>query len=154
MDRSIHTYELPEGALHQDFQVFEVKGEDINNKNYPHKTDRPHRHSYYEICVFVNGAGRHEIDFHTHPIRSNSIHLISPGQIHLISREKDYHGYLIVFSREFYALGMFQQELHHYFPFFNNYQIHPLLNMEQKDFEELVHLIELIRKQDHSGGMI
>ena len=121
LDQSIYTYEMPEGALHQDFQVFEVKGAEINSKNYPHKTDRPHRHSYYEICVFVNGSGRHEIDFHTHPIHSNSVHFISPGQVHLISREKDYHGYLIVFSKEFYALGMFQQEVHDNFPFFNNY---------------------------------
>lgn len=154
MIHAIHTYELPDGAPHQDFQVFEVKGTDITSQSYPHDTDRPHRHSYYEICVFINGAGRHEIDFHAHPIHSNSIHFISPGQVHLISREKNYHGYLIVFSREFYSLGMFQKELHHYFPFFNNYHTHPLLNMEQKDFDEMLHLIDLIRKQDHSDQMI
>lgn len=154
MDRSIHTYELPEGALHQDFQVFEVKGVEINNRNYPHKTDRPHRHAYYEICVFINGSGRHEIDFHTHPIHSSSVHFISPGQVHLISREKDYHGYLIVFSKEFYALGMYQQDVHDNFPFFNNYHIYPLLNMDAKGFGELLQLVDMIRRENRSRSKI
>lgn len=151
LTHSIYTYELPEGASHQDFQVFEVQGTEMNIKNYPHKTDRPHRHSYYEICVFVNGAGRHEIDFHTHSIHSNSIHFISPGQVHLISREKHYHGYLIVFSSEFYALGRVQQDFQDNFPLFNNYKIHPLLNMEKKEFDELLHLIELLRNEGADG---
>lgn len=154
MSNHIQTYELPEGALHQDFQIYEVKGEDISNDNFPHKTNRPHRHSYYEICIFINGAGKHEIDFNTHLIHSNSIHFISPGQVHLISREKNYHGYLIVFSREFYSLDTFHQDLLYHLPFFNNHTLFPVLNMDQEGFEDLLYLINRIQKESRSEPLL
>src|SRR5690554_6479624 len=151
MNDSIKTYELPEGTIRKDFQIFEVKGAEINDDHYPHKTDRPHRHSYYEICIFINGAGKHEIDFKTHLIRSGSVHFLSPGQVHLISRKKNYHGYLIVFSGEFFSLGPFQQEnqLFH-FPFFNNPAMLPVLDLEQEQFDEIVQLVVQIQKESRS----
>lgn len=153
MANHIHTYELPDGAPYQDFQIFEVKGQKIN-KNYPHKTDRPHRHNYYEVCVFINGAGKHEIDFNTHLIHPNSIHFISPGQVHLISRDKDYHGYLIVFSREFYSLDTFHQDLLDSLPFFNNQTLLPVLDLDQDSFKELLQLINVIEKESRSGQLM
>src|SRR3546814_16874154 len=77
MNDRIKTYGLPGGEILDDFQIYEVKGGEIDNKRYPHKTDRPHRHSYYEVCVFINDAGKHEIDFVTYSIRSNSVHFLS-----------------------------------------------------------------------------
>ena len=151
MINSIKTYELPEGAIRQDFQIHEVKGREINSDHYPHKTDRPHRHSYYEICIFINGAGKHEIDFNTHVIHSNSVHFLSPGQVHRISREKNYHGYLIVFSSEFFSLGPFQQEnLLFHFPFFNNPAMLPVLDLEENAFKEIIQLILQMQKESRS----
>ena len=153
MVNHIQTYELPDGVPHQDFQLYEVKGQDIKSGNYPHRTDRPHRHNYYEICVFINGAGRHEIDFNPYTIQSNSIHFVSPGQVHLISREKDYHGYLIVFSREFYSLDTFHQDLLYHLPYFNNPTLLPVLDMDKEEFGELLQLIWNIQKENRSDFM-
>ena len=105
MIKNIDVYELPETLQEPAFNLYEVKGKNIVNREYPHKTDQPHRHTYYEICIFDHGAGRHDIDFRSFPIHSHSIHFLTPGQVHLISREKHYHGYLLVFSRDFYSLG-------------------------------------------------
>lgn len=143
----IKTYEMPQSPQQRAFQLYEVKGTTIESTSYPHETDRPHRHKYYEICVFVNGAGRHEIDFVTHPIQSHSIHFLSPGQVHLISREEDYHGYLIVFARDFYVLDAFHEDLLFQLPFFNNPNRVPILNLDLQDFLEMVEIIQLMRKE-------
>jgi AraC-like DNA-binding protein len=142
---------MPEGDARTDFQIYEVQGKTIKNTTYPHETDRPHRHKYYEICVFINGAGKHEIDFASHNIHSRSVHFLSPGQVHLISRENDYHGYLMVFSRDFYALDSFQEDFLYRLPYFNNPTLIPILNLNEGDFTELLELISAIRKEYASG---
>ncbi len=151
MIENIHIYEMPKQRAHQKFQLYEVKGESIQNKNYPHRTDKPHRHKYYEICIFINGAGKHEIDFNIHSIQSYSIHFLTPGQVHLISREKKYHGYLLVFSREFYALGFQNKEILLDLPFFNNNSQVPILNLSPKEFKEFIDLIESLKYEYTSG---
>lgn len=39
-----------------------------------------HRHDYFEIIIFNNTGGKHEIDFNVYPILKNTIHLITPGR--------------------------------------------------------------------------
>jgi AraC-like DNA-binding protein/mannose-6-phosphate isomerase-like protein (cupin superfamily) len=146
MLRNIHIYELPQGDEKIAFHIYEVKGKTIQNRVYPHKTEQPHRHAYYEICIFVNGAGTHMIDFKSFPIKSNSIHFLTPGQVHLISREENYHGFLLVFSREFYSLGLQDEDLLMTLPFFNNNTSEPILNLSQQEFEEVLDIIEHLRR--------
>lgn len=146
MLKNIHMYEFPKSDEKIAFHVCEVKGETIQNKEYPHKTEQPHRHSYYEICIFDNGAGNHMIDFKSFPIKSNSVHFLTPGQVHLISREKNYHGFLLVFSREFYSIGIQDEDLLMNLPFFNNNTAEPILNLGNEDFLELLDIIEHLRR--------
>ncbi|MDZ7608465.1 MAG: AraC family transcriptional regulator [Cyclobacteriaceae bacterium] len=146
MLRNIHIYELPKGEENIAFHVYEVKGKTIQNKEYPHKTEQPHRHSYYEICIFINGAGQHMIDFKSFPINSGSIHFLTPGQVHLISREEDYHGFLLVFSREFYSLGSQDEDLLMTLPFFNNNTTEPILNLSHEEFAEVLDIIDHLRR--------
>ena len=146
MLKNIHIYELPKGDEDIAFHVYEVKGKVIQNREYPHKTEQPHRHAYYEICIFVNGAGTHMIDFKTFDIKSKSIHFLTPGQVHRISREENYHGFLVVFSREFYSLGIQDEDLLMTLPFFNNNTSEPILNLNGEEFAELHDIIEHLRK--------
>jgi len=143
--KNIHIYELPKGDEKIAFHVYEVEGKTIQNKQYPHETEQPHRHAYYEICIFINGAGSHMIDFKTFPIRGNSIHFLTPGQVHLISREENYHGFLLVFSREFYSLGLQDEDLLMTLPFFNNHTAEPILNFKEEEFAELLDIIDHLR---------
>lgn len=146
MLKNIHIYELPKGQENIAFHVYEVMGKTIRNREYPHRTEQPHRHDYYEICIFVNGAGSHMIDFKSFQIKSNSIHFLTPGQVHLISREENYHGYLMVFSRDFYSLGLQDEDLLMTLPFFNNNTSEPILNLNKEDFAEALDILEHLRK--------
>lgn len=137
---NIQIYELPKGEENIAFHVYEVQGKEIKNIQYPHNTDMPHRHNYYEICLFINGAGQHMIDFQHFNIQSHSVHFLTPGQVHRISREEQYHGFLMVFSREFYSLGL-QDDLLMTLPFFNNNTTAPILNLDTAEFNELLDII-------------
>lgn len=144
---SIPTYELPEVKQQLTFQIYEVQGKSIGNSGYPHKTLRPHRHNYYEIGIFITGAGKHEIDFQTHLIQPHSLHFLSPGQVHLISREEHYHGYLLVFSPEFYYESNFTDNLLFDFPLFNNHHQAPILNLSADEFRDILTLTTLIYQE-------
>lgn len=107
----------------------------------------PHRHNYYEIFLFVKGGGTHLIDFSEYPIGDNSVHFVSPGQVHQVKRELSSYGTLISFSREF-----FLEELHHkdrlyQIPFLHNYSGSPVFEPEQEAFAELQKLSKDIQRE-------
>lgn len=146
--KNIHIYELPREKTERSFQLYEVQGKKIEDKKYLHEPSRPHRHNYYEICVFITGAGKHEIDFQSFPIKSYSIHFLSPGQVHMISREENYHGYLLMFTREFYASDFQKKDMLFELPFFNNNTSKPILELNSEEFHEFLEIIDSVKRED------
>lgn len=67
----------------------------------------PHRHSYFEFFVFLNGGGFHMIDFKEYPIKTNSIHIVAPGQVHQVKRELDSKGFVILFETDVFESNHF-----------------------------------------------
>jgi AraC family transcriptional activator of pobA len=73
--------------------------------NGVYEAEDAHRHTYYEILVFVKAAGTQMIDFEVQELKANSIHFISPGQVHALNRMKEAEGYVINFTKEFMLLN-------------------------------------------------
>jgi AraC-like DNA-binding protein len=61
-------------------------------------SSEPHRHNYFEFFVFQTGGGVHVIDFVEFPIKSNSIHIVAPGQVHQVQRELYSNGFVFIFE--------------------------------------------------------
>jgi len=61
-------------------------------------SNEPHRHNYFEFFVFQTGGGIHVIDFVEFPIKSNSIHIVAPGQVHQVQRELNSNGFVFIFE--------------------------------------------------------
>lgn len=100
----VKTGNIEEGGF---LKVLQLKGspeKDPLVEYAPYETNARHRHNFFEICVFSEGSGTHEIDFVSHPIKSKSIHVVAPGQIHNVQKDKDTNGYIIAFNREFYTI--------------------------------------------------
>jgi AraC family transcriptional activator of pobA len=64
-----------------------------------------HRHNYYEILLFDQAGGTNMIDFEEYEVQAQSIHFISPGQVHALNRNKETDGYLVTFTKDFMALN-------------------------------------------------
>lgn len=58
----------------------------------------PHRHEYFEFFYFKTGGGEHLIDFHSFPIKANSVHIVAPGQVHQVNRALDSEGFVALFE--------------------------------------------------------
>lgn len=67
----------------------------------------PHRHNYFEFFVFRKGGGVHMIDFVEFPIESNSIHIVAPGQVHMMKRELDSKGHVLLFETDVFESNHF-----------------------------------------------
>jgi len=61
-------------------------------------SSQPHRHNYFEFFVFQTGGGIHIIDFVEFPIKSKSIHIVAPGQVHQVRRELNSNGFVFIFD--------------------------------------------------------
>ena len=117
------------------FQLVEL------TKEGSYDTSIPHRHNYYEVFIFEKGGGEHNIDFQSFSIKDQSIHFVSPGQVHNVVRTDQSKGYVILFSRDFYPSG--QSRLRE-FPFLNNNSEKPILNLNLQNFHIFQPLIASI----------
>lgn len=105
----IPLYKIPEGRIQfADFKLYAVKSGPAATKAYPgfpNKTHVPHKHDFFEVCIFYKGEGSHEIDFNSYPVNDRSIHFVTPGQVHLISNHEKSQGYILAFTEEFIQLN-------------------------------------------------
>jgi AraC family transcriptional activator of pobA len=113
------------------------------NAGSEYDTREPHRHNYYEIFFFDQGGGTHTIDFEAIPIQEKSIHFVSPGQVHLLKREKNAFGHIILFSRDFYHMTIAGSSLHD-FPFLNNSYVQAVLNLSDADHAQFTALLGIL----------
>jgi AraC family transcriptional activator of pobA len=110
----------------------------------------PHRHNYYEIFFFSKGGGNHFIDFKDYAIENNSVHFVSPGQVHVVKRALDSYGSIILFSRDFFYSAADVQNTLFNFPFLNNSQ-YPILSADAKEYETFELILSQV--QNESGNM-
>jgi AraC-like DNA-binding protein len=76
---------------------------ELLEEEMPYDFRKPHRHDYFECFLFREGGGTHYIDFTAHPITAQSVHLVFPGQVHLL-RRRGARGPVIICRKEFLAV--------------------------------------------------
>jgi len=118
----------------------------------PYDATLPHRHNYYEILYFKESGGNHEIDFASHPVVAHSLHFISPGQVHLLRRDKHVTGYVLSFSKDFCYAETAGMEFIDSFPFFNNPYAASIVRLENKEQKNVSELISKIQTEYFSNG--
>ena len=95
----------------------------------------------------MKGGGAHEIDFEEFPIESNSLHFVSPGQTHLVKRALNSNGYVILFSREFYHLGIKDKDVLYELPFLNNNSVKPIVQLPDTEIDFFNDMIQKIHAE-------
>jgi len=109
----------------------------------PYDATLPHRHNYFEILMFNGSGGNHEIDFNYYAIEKNSLHFISPEQVHLLRREKHVTGYVLSFTKDFF-LETSGSDFTDTLPFFGIQGAFPVVRA--KDDEQQLQLNEIVSK--------
>lgn len=78
-----------------------------------------HKHSFYHLLLFTEGAGSHAIDFKNFTVRPWQIYFMIPGQVHSWNFEGKVDGYVINFSASFFQSFLLKPDYLEQFPFFN-----------------------------------
>lgn len=137
-----------------DFSLHNARAVKVNRLNELTNYDfgEPHRHSYFEFFVFLKGGGHHQIDFHDFPIESGSVHIVAPGQIHLVKRALDSRGFVILFETDVFESN----------PLITNFlfdhiclgleEFSPAYHFSQATQQELVRTVELIWEDYNSDA--
>lgn len=132
---------------------FEVSRLDAVTAGKGKKAGRePHRHNYYEIFVFYEGGGTHDIDFKAYPIETGSAHFITPGQVHLLTRKGNCHGVVITFSAELFGVNG-NEDLLRRMQLYHNPTLAPVVLLPTPEMESLKHTVTmLVREQELVGA--
>ncbi|PJZ55260.1 helix-turn-helix domain-containing protein [Leptospira adleri] len=105
--------------------------------------DSSHRHTYFALFFFLEGAGTHTIDFQENTIESESLFFLKPGQVHSWKFAKPVKGFALKISSDFFTdQGENVSTLREY-PFFQFAQSSPKIRIEdslrlRSDFERLI----------------
>lgn len=122
----------------------------LETSYHEYDSHQAHRHKYYEVIFFEETGGVHEIDFTSFPIMANTVHLISPEQVHVLRREKHVTGYVLAFSIDlffaFSANKMLQDEV----LFFESLNQDPIITLSPEQSKHFVQMIEQIRVEYES----
>jgi len=100
---------------------------------------QPHRHNYYEIIFFNASGGIQEIDFQQYPVKKNTLHFLSPDQVHLLNLGATADGYVISFTKEFFALNPVNENTLDDYPFFNQSISSPVLKFKNKEEQKMIY---------------
>lgn len=112
----------------------------------------PHRHNFYELMVFTEGSGTHEIDFTEFAIEKNSVHFVSPTQVHKLNSQNA-RGFVICFSEEFLPLNAGQSFVDA-FRFYDFTSYSPVIKMESCVFREIADIAVVLNAGlDNTGAL-
>ncbi len=106
----------------------------------------PHRHDYYEILFFNENGGIHEVDFSTYEIRKNTLHIISPDQVHRLQREAHVTGSVISFTNDFYN-SFSGKPAAEVFSFLNNLQSSPVIETDEVSCSKIIAVLKEIQTE-------
>jgi len=104
----------------------------------------PHRHSFYHVVLFTEGAGQHTIDFEDFMVKPYQIYFMIPGQVHSWQFEVFTDGYIINFSTSFFQSFLLRPEYLESFPFFSGDLKNAVIDLPQEVHERVRTIFEQI----------
>lgn len=113
-------------------------------------TTQPHRHNYFEFFIFDQGDGTHDIDFKTFPIRSKSIHIVAPGQVHQVKRALNTNGFVILFDFSAITNQPKVTDFLYDHMCYDISEISPVYEFSGKDAEQMIQTVEMIWRDYNS----
>lgn len=112
--------------------------------------NQPHAHSDYIVVFFTKGKGTHYIDFEQYKVKSGSVFLLAPGQVHSWELSDDSDGYVFFHTEIFFNQYFLNQKIEDFsfFQFSTNY---PLINIPIDKIANFRHYFEIILAESISN---
>ncbi|MEM1138166.1 MAG: helix-turn-helix transcriptional regulator, partial [Bacteroidota bacterium] len=137
------------------FRILQLKGSTENEPfldQATYENNSPHRQNFFEICIFSEGEGIHEIDFKSYNIKPKSIHLVAPGQVHNIHKKKSTSGYILAFNRDFFALFSPDKDIKQTVLVARAGMNNTIFNLSNKDFNSFLDIVKRMIQESRTNG--
>ncbi len=131
---------------HYEFEIISNKAF-FKNKKDNEPPFRPHRISFFGILFTMSGEGYHFIDFKRYPYDKGTVIFLSKEQVHAFERNEDREAYLLTFTEDFLEKSSFGPNLMRILTLFNFHLYHPVLHLEEKQFEILLQLVMRMKRE-------
>lgn len=135
--------------IHREFYVNTFK-EHLKSHSF---VEEPHRHDSYLMVFFTNGSGIHEIDFDSFKIKSGSLFVLQPGQMHHWSLSEDIEGFVIIFSQELYNLYFGQKKINDY-NFYNSILNRPEVDFKTEEIAKILPYFDLLIQENSDNNKL
>ncbi len=109
-----------------------------------------HRHTFYHLVLFTQGAGSHTIDFESFAVQPYQVYFMLPGQVHSWNFEGFTDGYVINFSSSFFNTFLLNAAYPESFSFFSGDLKDAVINLPEVLHARIVALFEEIIKESES----
>ena len=114
----------------------------------------PHKHNFYHLVLFTEGAGHHAIDFKSFTVVPYQIYFMTPGQVHSWSFEGKVDGYVINFSEAFFRSFLHRSDYLEQFSFFSGNIEDQVVNIPDDLLEKVKGLFEqIIQESEQSNNL-
>jgi AraC family transcriptional activator of pobA len=111
-----------------------------------------HRHTFYHLVLFTQGAGSHTIDFESFKVKPYQIYFMIPGQVHSWNFEDFTDGYVINFSSSFFNTFLLNPAYPENFSFFSGDLKDAVIDLPETLYASIVALFEEIIKESENSG--
>ncbi len=124
-----------------------LKLEELLCKNIDHDPTKPHEVLFFHLLIITEGEGSHQIDFIDYEVGEGAILTIRKDQIHSFYQNPGVKGFLLLFTDEFLASQYGENEVFRAFQLFNELIHSPIINLQKKEFKEILYLIYRIQNE-------
>jgi len=111
-----------------------------------------HRHTFFHLVLFTQGAGSHTIDFESFKVKPYQIYFMTPGQVHSWNFEGFTDGYVINFSSSFFNTFLLNASYAENFSFFGGDVKEAVIDLPEALHARIVALFEEIIKESENSG--
>jgi AraC-like DNA-binding protein len=101
-----------------------------------------HKHTFYHLVFFTEGAGSQTIDFQKFEVKPHQIYFMVPGQVHNWAFEGKVDGYVVNFSPKFFQSFLLKPDYLEQFPFLSGNANEAVINIEANLRIKLIGLFE------------
>ena len=115
---------------------------------------KPHRHSFFHLVLFTQGAGTHTIDFVTFPVKPGQIYFMIPGQVHSWHFQGEVDGYIVHFNESLFTTFLRDGQYLERFSFFSGNSEDGVINLSAEVYTKAVRLFASILDEDQPLDLI
>ncbi len=124
-----------------------LKLENLLSRDVQHDITEPHRIEFFHILIITHGKGYHTIDFTDYKYQRGTLLTIRKDQIHNFFRARSVKGFILLFTEDFLASQYGKVEVLRAFHLFNEMLISPVVNLESRDFTDVMQLVKGIEAE-------